>query len=179
MKYFTMDWWLAFQNPDMPEKDAARPQQEYERHYKSIKKHLPKRFLTFDKSYSLHDATLLKLSLNADKEQIKIKFMLAVVHKKFIEGRNGTLIYSGVTDFTSSKRAEVSLVDSTYNYGHLGYDEIEMISPGVFEHRMLFSSGAEFGIVGSPPHVWRIVRDPRPAETPVRFTSTRVENRRC
>ena len=141
-----MDWWLAIQDSEVSETEMNRPEKEYGRYFKSIKKQLPKQFLAFDKSYSLHDATILKLNLNAEKQQLKIKFMLAIVHEKFIEGRNGTLIYSGVTDFSSTKRAEISLADSAC-YSHLGYDEIEVISPGVFEHRILFSSGVEFGIV--------------------------------
>jgi hypothetical protein len=27
--------------------------------------------------------------------------------------------------------------------GHLGYDEFELLDPGTFEHRLLFSSGVE------------------------------------
>ena len=146
MKYFTMEWWLAIQDFEMPAKEINRPDKEYGRYFASIKKQLPKQFLAFDKSYSLHDATILKLNLNAEKQQLKIKYMLAIVHKKYIEGRNGTLIYTGVTDFSSSKRAEISLAGDVC-YSHLGYDEIEVISPGVFEHRILFSSGVEFGIV--------------------------------
>lgn len=144
IKYFTMKWWLAFQG-DMPKKEQRRPQKEYDLCYASVKKQLPKQFVDFDKSYSLHDATLLKLRFNAEKQQLKIKVILAIVHEKFIEGRNGTLTYSGVTNFSISKPAEHSPASSD-NYAFLLADEIEVISPDVFEHKILFSSGVEFDI---------------------------------
>jgi len=145
MKYFTMEWLLACQDSDVSEKDMNRPAKDYGRYYTSIKKQLPIQFVVFDKSYSLHDAMLRKLNFNVEKQQLKINLMLAIVHKKFIEGRKGTITYTGVTDFSSSKRIEKPLAGSD-SHGFLVYDEIEVISPGVFEHRLLFESGIELNI---------------------------------
>ncbi len=50
--------------------------------------------------------------------------------------------YGGVRSIQSTADPEKGL-PGPHGYGDLGYDEIDLIQPGHYEHRMLFSTGIE------------------------------------
>ena len=156
MKYFTLEWWLASQ--DLGE-DVGRPIDQYKRYYASVKDQLPIRFVEFKELYSLHDATFLSLNLDLERQQAEFRFLVCHLGYRgggeFISEKEGTLVYSWVKHFRSSEdikapldRPDLDVGDmrslASRGHGALGYDEIEVISTGLFEHRMLFSSAIEF-----------------------------------
>jgi hypothetical protein len=54
------------------------------------------------------------------------------------------ITYSGVSAFYSTSDPDKSLMGPG-GYGDFGYDEIEVLGSGLFEHRIIFSSGVELG----------------------------------
>lgn len=67
-------------------------------------------------------------------------------HSSSINGRRFYLKYKGVSNFTTTSQPDKGLA-GPYGYRDLGYDEIELISEALFEHRMIFSSGIELSVV--------------------------------
>jgi hypothetical protein len=57
-----------------------------------------------------------------------------------------TLTYREVVRVESPADPMVGL-RGPHGYGDFGYDEVEVLSTGVFEHRMIFSSGVELRVV--------------------------------
>ena len=55
------------------------------------------------------------------------------------------LTYRGVERLVSTADPATGL-PGPHGYGDLGYDELDAVGPGVFEHRMLFSTGIELPI---------------------------------
>ena len=57
-----------------------------------------------------------------------------------------TLTYTGVERVESTADPAVGL-RGPHGYGDFGYDEVEVLPTGAFEHRMVFSSGVELCVV--------------------------------
>jgi len=69
------------------------------------------------------------------------------------------LEYAGVVTVAVRRDASENLPGPA-GLGHLGYDEFELLEPGTFEHRLLFSSGVEtlirfraFRFFATPPPI--------------------------
>lgn len=62
MKYFTLDWWMDWDNPNY--QDVCS---EYQKYYDSIKAKLPVDLRKLYEEVSLHDGNLVKLSSDFEK----------------------------------------------------------------------------------------------------------------
>ena len=118
---------------------------QYCRYVQSVKKSLPKDLCRLFWNVSLHDARVRRwhfadgtLELNLDGERRdKGKYRPGL--------RRFRLTYRGVVSITSLAVRKQGLAEPG-GYGDLGYDEIEVIGDGLFEHRILFSSAIELRV---------------------------------
>jgi hypothetical protein len=145
MKYFTLAWWQGNQDLQPPFEDKMRPLNDYKQFYASVKDQLPPLFAEFQETHSLHDATFLGLNVDVEKQEARLALLLSIRDTKRWEEKEGWLFYTGLHHFGSSQDAQHSLGGPS-GHGDLGYDEAEVIGAGLFEHRMLFSSGVEFTV---------------------------------
>jgi hypothetical protein len=143
MKYFTMSWWNANQAEDDP--SAVN---DYARYLESILDSLPPDLYRLAVDVRLHDARLRRLHLAGDTLELQID---GVRYQNC--GGEVRLTYRAIHSFTSTADPEIGLAGPP-GYGHLGYHEIEVIEPGVYEHRILFSSGIELQVRFSELSVW-------------------------
>jgi hypothetical protein len=131
VRYFTLAWWLT------PDESAAA---EYARHLSAIRDRLPPDLLATQESVSLHDSRLRELAVSP----------VAATARLVLESHRGDerliLSYSGVEAFESAANPDVGL-RGPHGYGDFGYDEVDVLPGGSFEHRMLFSSGIELRVV--------------------------------
>jgi hypothetical protein len=130
LKFFTSTWWSGCQAGDGG--DALR---QWQAHAASIRDRLPAALLALQETTSLHDATLQSLTVGGDPPA-------AVLKLRQYDGALLELRYGGLLEFESVQTPEQAL-GGTGAYGDLGYDEIDVVSEGVFEHRILFSSSIE------------------------------------
>ena len=134
MRFFTMDWWLGVQTGS-----TVDPSTEYARHVASFRP-FPDVVAAIDRVPSLHDARVRRVEHLVDAVDIVLDAW----------GETGgwhplRLSYRGVEAFTIAADPEKAL-RGPGGFGDLGYSEIDVPSPGLFEHRLLFSSGIELGL---------------------------------
>ena len=91
---------------------------------------------------TLHDACLRSLSGDYTGASIILNLDGAGYDEstKSYFHRHFELRYDGVQSVRSDADPEKGL-PGPHGYGDLGYDEIDVIERGLFEHRMLFSTG--------------------------------------
>lgn len=135
MQFFTMAWWCGTQNGE-----AADPSAAYALHLAAIRDQLPPDLLATQVSVSLHDTRLRELRL------LSTEGTLVVALDSYDGDERLIFTYSGVERFESVADPEVGL-GGLAGYGDLGYCEVDVLSGGVLEHRMLFSSGIELVVV--------------------------------
>ena len=133
MKYFTMDWWVNRCEP-------LSVCDDYKRYFDSVRGALPEQILRFVDGHTLHDSVVRELSVRAGDETARIVADGFDVHLE--ESVTYELEYAGVVAVTIRGEASDSL-GGPAGLGHLGYDEFEHVQSGVFEHRLLFSTGVE------------------------------------
>jgi len=147
MKYFTLAWWEANQDLKNPRSgEISRPIEDYKNYYASIKSNLPSRLVEFYDSHSFHDAVLLNLNLNIQRQELWIELLVTVFADKRRDEKPIRVQYLEMTSFASSAGLSNYCVAGPGGYGDLGYTEIEVLNADSFEHRMLFSSGIEITI---------------------------------
>ncbi len=137
MKFFTIEWWLGIQSNEMSDPLVA-----FAEHIAILRDKLPPDLIVLHESVSLHDAILRSFEHQADFNRLTL----------IIHGYNGsgvrrlfTLCYDGVRAhrFISDPKLGFS---GTTGFGDLGYCEPDILPDGLFQHRMLFSSGIELQI---------------------------------
>jgi hypothetical protein len=129
MRFFTMAWWGGDHKGD----DAMAA---YAQHLAAIRDRLPPDLLATQESVSLHDSRLRELRLMAKDGSLRIALDSYRGDERF------TLVYSGVARFESFADPDVNL-GGPGGYGDLGYCEVSVLPSGLFEHRLLFSTGVE------------------------------------
>jgi hypothetical protein len=131
MRFFTMDWWQ-----DVQSGSGENPSDAYERHLASLRP-FPSSVAGLGLLPSLHDAHVRRV----EHLDGAVEIMLDAWGEKggWVPTR---LSYGRVERFTLEADPERSLPGPA-GFGDLGYDEIDRASVGVFEHRLLFSSGVE------------------------------------
>jgi hypothetical protein len=138
MRFFTLDWWCGFQEGNF----AKGPLEDYRSFLATIRDRLPPGLLALQEKISLHDGDLRELELWTSRATIKM-----IIHGD--DGSGGfqrfRLDYSGVSLFQSMADPEFGLPGPN-GYGRWGYDEVDVLQNGEFEHRILFSSGIEIVI---------------------------------
>jgi hypothetical protein len=135
VRYFTLAWWCGT-GPD----DGSDPGAEYARHLAVIRHRLPPDLLASQESVTLHDARLRQW----------VVLPAAGIARLVLDSHAGderfTLTYSEVERFESTADPAVGL-RGPHGYGDFGYDEVEVLPTGAFEHGMVFSSGVELCVV--------------------------------
>ncbi len=137
MKYFTLEWWNGVQSGDLGD-----PLETYEEYYSSVKDKLPDAFIKLHDEIYLHDGSLKKLDISFPEKNMNIEIDTDDGKGNL---REISLKYRGLTSFNSTADPDNGL-PGPRGYGDLGYDEIELLSNGLLEHRILFSSGIVFTI---------------------------------
>lgn len=135
VRYFTLAWWCGTELEDGPDPGA-----EYARHLETIRDRLPADLLATQESVSLHDSRLRTLVVTPASGTVQLALESHDGAERFI------LAYRGVELFESTADPAVGL-GGPYGYGDFGYDEVDVLPNGAFEHRMLFSSGIELRVV--------------------------------
>ena len=155
MKY---DWMIG----DEPE--MKRPSvREYFGYRDTICASLPPDLQRFVRKCSLHDATLKRFDLAVADRQMIIELVgnhygeeLAPEENiPFSYARRFRLTYGGVQSLTSpgNPTGKTPGPHGT-GVGDLIYDEIELLAPGEFEHRILFATGFEFHVRFTEFSLW-------------------------
>lgn len=134
MRFFTLADWCG------TEDRGNDPRAEYASHLDGIRDRLPPQLLALQETISLHDTRLRALVLLPADGSLRLE-LSSYSGKERIE-----LVYQGVERLESSADPAMGL-RGPHGYGDLGYDEVDVLPDGTFEHRILFSTGIEFRIV--------------------------------
>lgn len=128
-----MAWWRGTRVDD-----GNDPRDEYARRLKVIRHQLPPDLLATQETVSLHDTRLRELV-------VLVVLVAAKSARLVLESHSGderfTLSYFGLERVESNADPAIGL------RGPHGYDEVEVLPTGAFEHRMVFSSGVELCVV--------------------------------
>lgn len=130
MKFFTSEWWSGCQRGDAGDAIAA-----FRTHLEAVRDRLTPELLALQERLSLHDANLIALRVTPETRTAVLRLMLA-------DGQELELRYCGLSGFDSVQTPDTAL-GGPGGYGDLGYDEVDVLDDGSFEHRMLFSSSIE------------------------------------
>src|SRR5262245_24988929 len=130
-----MAWWCGCQTGE-----AGNPSAAYAGYLAAIRDRLPPDLLATEESVSLHDTRLRELRL------LPAEGTLSLGLDSYAGDERLTLTYTGVERFESTADPEVGL-GGPDGYGDLGYCEVDELSGGTFEHRLLFSTGIELVVV--------------------------------
>lgn len=159
MKYFKKELWASLNSADndvsaWAEKEYERKFVEYAEHLNEITPRLAKNASRFFNKVSLHDGVLLSFSVGdaldvEEKEQInKLKTQIRVKVRSAGNGTIYTLNYSGISRCTVDFPGAFPLFYEPGDpFGHWGHDELSDANNGLFQHEVLFSSGATICIV--------------------------------
>lgn len=139
MKYFTLDWWEA----GCDERMVARYLTQLYRQLDQF----PQDLVKLADRMSLHNAKLLSFQYDNEISVLKLDLDGYAYDEDFnvLGGRRFFLNYKNVLRLQSQADPQKGL-EGPFGYGDVGYDEIEVVSAGLFEHRLLFSSGIELNI---------------------------------
>ncbi len=135
MRFFTMSWWCGNQHLERTDPVAA-----YMVHLAAIKHRLPPDLLATQEEVSLHDTRLRHLRFDSSSG------LLIIELESYSGDERLGLIYEDVESFESLADPAVGLLGPA-GYGDLGYCEVDVQTDGVYEHRMLFSTGIELMVV--------------------------------
>jgi hypothetical protein len=134
MRFFTTAWWREVQGGAV-----TSPSDAYDRHLQSLRP-FPDVVAAIDQVPSLHDARLKRL------EEIRGSVTLTLDRWGEKGGWIPTeLRYGGVDQVAVSTDPDGELPGPS-GFGDLGYWEFDAVEPGLYEHRLLFSSGTELRI---------------------------------
>jgi hypothetical protein len=140
MKYFTPEWWA------MEVESTDRVVADYERYIDSIRSRLTPGLRSLHDEISLHDSKVRRFTVDFSSQTVAIT-LHGFTDPWSPEGQTGRrfdLRYEGVTTVESTNLGE--WVSEAFDNSDLGYCEIELLSDGLWEHRMLFASGVELAI---------------------------------
>jgi hypothetical protein len=139
MKYFTIKWWQGEVRNQMAAND------KYCRYMESIESSLPSELKRLHWEVSLHDSHLRRLHFSDGTLELRLDGERIDKGKYSSGSRKFRLTYRDVRSLISTGDPKQGLA-GPYGYGDLGYDEIEVLTAGLFEHRILFSSGIELQV---------------------------------
>lgn len=137
MKFFTIEWWCGIQSDDVSD-----PIEAFRKHLDSIRDRLPSDLLILQDSVSLHDARLHSLNHDGSAGTLTL-----ILHGD--DGSGGLrvfkLLYGSVVAHRFFSDPDIGLPGPN-GFGDLGYDEPDVLSVDLFQHRLLFSSGIELQV---------------------------------
>src|SRR5688572_7244909 len=140
LKYFTLDQWIRDQELDKEDGGPDDALQRYKAYLESVADRLPPDYVTMRETICIHDATMSELKMDVSAGLLTIRLNAGDVTMR--EGRMVELHYGYVAYFSSNSDPDKGL-PGPHGFGDLGYDEIEVLEDGSYEHRLLFSSGIE------------------------------------
>jgi hypothetical protein len=135
LRFFTFDWWCGNQT-----QHVGDPSADYARHLDAIRDRLPSQLLAVQESVHLHDARLRQLVVLPAAASARL------VLESYSGDERFALTYTGVERMESTADPSTGL-RGPHGYGDLGYDEVDALPSGAFEHRLLFSTGIELVLV--------------------------------
>jgi hypothetical protein len=136
-----MQWWAGGGD------DVQKPMNEYQSYVESILTKLPDSLQKLSMDVSLHDAHLRIFSFDALTKTLQLEldgFSFDETLNAYFD-RSIQLTYEDVRAISSAADPETGLA-GPHGYGDLGYDEVEILAPNFYEHRMLFSTGIELKV---------------------------------
>ena len=137
MKFYTIQWWCGIQSGDVSD-----PIDAFLQYLDSIRDQLPQDLLVLQDAVSVHDANLHLLSHGSAAATLTL-----TLHGD--DGSGGlrvfTLLYGGVASHRLISDPDFGLPGPN-GFGDLGYDEPDVLADGLFQHRLLFSSGIELQV---------------------------------
>lgn len=136
MKFFTIEWWSG----DVEDENGVFD--EYRKFLEPFLSELPLDHRRLTSEISLHDAKLLSYDTDYTDNTLAIELDGFGYDEKTDSHfrRSFTLRYEAVSSITITANPDKGL-GGPHGFGDLGYDEIELLEPGFYEHRMLFSTG--------------------------------------
>jgi hypothetical protein len=140
MKYFTIDRWIADQGSEDPPGRNEISREDYLIYLDGIRSQLPTEFLLLTGEVVIHDARLVALKASSDEGTLELTFEPGPYTER--DWKQIRLRYIGVGRLHLTSDPDKGLAGPN-GFGDLGYDEIEVLGGGMFEHRLLFSSGIE------------------------------------
>ncbi len=152
MKYFTIDQWIVDQEPETSAEPGPTSYEQYLTYVDGIRPQLPAEFQPLTREVILHDARLV--AMKATTEESTVKLTLTPGPHTDRDWVQLELLYIGVGRVHFKSDPDKGLAGPN-GFGDLGYDEIELLGGGMFEHRMLFSSGIELSIEFAAFHLER------------------------
>src|SRR5258708_5202993 len=141
MKYYTLQWWANRVNPEK----AMAVGKRYCRYIESVQASFPPDLKRLHWEVSLHDSHVRRLHFSDCTFELQLDVERTDKDKIIPGTRRFRLTYQDVRSFTAVDDPEAAL-GGPDGYGDLGYDEIEVVQAGVYEHRMLFSSSIELQV---------------------------------
>lgn len=140
MKYFTKEWWGGRTS------DAAAKQ--YWPYIDTVRPRLTKDLIRLLDEVSLHDSNVSSFLVLPEEETAVLVLDGSsdpwCCKKEPDRPRQFTLRYEHVAGVTITDGSGSPL--SELDKSDLGYDEIELLSENLFQHRMLFDSGTELHV---------------------------------
>ena len=122
---------------------ARRALDGYRSYLESVRAALPPELQRLIETICLHDGRLREL--NVDLPQQRVILRLDAGNLTMTEGRRVSLRYEGVTELQCLADPRRGLA-GPHGFADVGNDEIEVLGPGSYEHRFLFSTGIELRI---------------------------------
>jgi hypothetical protein len=164
MKYFPPKLWLDFNS--RTEKARYAADRTWKRNFRKYKKSLkgvlpglnPKAKRFFQDALLLHDGTLNRMEVGDQIESVVAPRQRNDWDRRntrvrlFVLPRTGDFVYELEYKLVSNVQlnfpGKISLFPAGMypNFGDWGYDELSLVSKGVFRHEILFSSGASICI---------------------------------
>jgi hypothetical protein len=120
--------------------ELEKPARAFCDYFDSVREALPSSVIQLWDEYTLHDAQLTALKVDFDANEVTMDL------HGFVGGLSEQcqyhLVFSGVVQLLTEGSPERPM-GGPGGFGHLGYYEFEVLGDGLFESRMLFSTGTE------------------------------------
>jgi hypothetical protein len=138
MKYFTLDDWIADQELGADVEPGVRAQQAYAAYLESVHHQLPNDWHRLLKTVLLHDGRVRKLHVDVAGRSASLQVDASDLTGE--DSRRVVLHYGDLIESITTADPSKGL-PGPFGYGDILIDEIEVLGNGVFEHRLLFSTG--------------------------------------
>lgn len=139
MKYYTWGWWSGDIDPTK-DNQIQRQVRSYGNYFDSVREAFPSSVVSLSDEYTLHDAELITLKANFVNNKVSLN--LEGYSRDDSERCQYYLLFSGVVELSTVGNPEQPL-GGPGGFGHLGYNEFEVLGDNLYESRMLFSTGIE------------------------------------
>jgi len=158
MRFYSMRDWKADQDLDKNELPGLAKILAYDRHLIATLPRLPRSVRRLLGFATLHDGRLLELDYQSRLNRLRLRVCALDLATEGAAFHHLSLVYRGVERLQSYKPAGEAFGGD--GYGDIGCDEWDVTHGGLFQHRILFSTGIElsvtfagFGLRSLPPRL--------------------------